>query len=113
MARRVQKIMLSLCLGWVFPRSTPTDTVLQTADNVLCPFGCSKPENEIHVLNESRKYMLLRFRYLPDSLNVNDHQKYFMCIMNDELKENSLNIAKYLFSAFKLRLSSMNIDVLP
>ena len=25
-----------------------------------------------------------------------------MCIMNDELKENILNVAKYLFSAFKL-----------
>ena len=47
----------------------------QRADNVLCPFGCSKPENEIHFVFECPKYMLLRFRYLPESLNVNDHQK--------------------------------------
>ena len=34
---------------------------------------------------------------MPDSINEHDQQKYLVRIMNDELQENILNVATFLF----------------
>ena len=85
----------------------------QTQVNILCPFSCNKTENKILLLFECPTYTHpLRSRYTPDWINENDHQKYFVRTMNDKLLESVLNLAKFLFYAFKLRLSKMNMAAL-
>ena len=80
--------MLLLNLGLVFPRFTFTNTVFpQTQENSLCLFCCSKRENEIYLLFECPSYTPLKSRHMPDSINEEDNQKYFVRIMNDKLVE--------------------------
>ena len=45
--------------------------------------------------------------------NLNDHQKYFVRMMNHESWENILNVSNFLFYAIKPRPSKMNMAALP
>ena len=47
--------------------------------------------NERHLLFKCLTNTPLRSRYMPDSISENDHKKYFVRVINDELQENILN----------------------
>ena len=81
----------------------------QSQENILYPFCGNKTENEIDLLFHWPTYTPLRCRYMPDSINENENQKYSVCIMNDKLQENILNLAKFLFYVCKLRLSKLSM----
>ena len=97
--------MLLLNLEWVFPKINVHKYIFfpRTEGNILCPFCCNKTENEIRRLFECPAYTPLRARCMsmPHSVNENDHQKYFVRIMENE---NILNVAKLFFYALELRL---------
>lgn len=79
----------------------------QTAENVLCPIGCTKRESELHLLFECPLYVQLRNQYLPALCEQGEYRK-FVDLMQSESKETTLSLAKFLFFAFSRRSSHIS-----
>ena len=60
-----------------------------TADNTTCPFCANQQETEIHFVFQCPVYNQLRSKYLPDIINVRDHRKHLIILMNSSSQENS------------------------
>ena len=83
-----------------------------TTANTTCPFCANQQETETHFVFQCPVYDQLRSKYLPDIINVRDHRKHIILLMNSSSQETILNVAKFLVCAFKLRSSKLDANII-
>lgn len=79
-----------------------------STENKCCPFCEDKLETEIHFLFECQTYCELRIKYLAQFLSVGDQLGSMITMFKKQDTETIVDLAKFLFFAFQLRLSMLN-----
>ena len=80
-----------------------------TARYKACSFCTEEMGTEIHLLLQYPMYTHLTRRYLPGLANVHDTRSHFLSLISSQPQQAILSAAKFLVSAYDLRILKMAV----
>lgn len=73
----------------------------------MCPFCVGIVEDEIHVILDCTTYDDIRARYIKTDAACTNKQELVRKMLNGIDEDQTVKLAKFLFLAWKIRLSKM------